>query len=207
MRLVLCTFLFVGCVAAPPLTHRPVFTIPFLRSATLTVSSAQDRWVDLDAPKPLVLVAPNHVRVLDVRVGEVVLWHEDEDAMLVVDDVDVVWVRPDDRLCATTAIGQTQQARVRAYWGKEELTDQADLSVVRVVRNAVVTDLSDMRWMDPIQSALGNDPEWMRNKDVNNDPCPYLSESETESESAPDNDRGGGEGDEVNNNDTEEGVP
>jgi len=122
---------------------------------------------------PADLVAPQHVHVLDVRVGEVVLLHWEQEAILVVDDLDVVWAQKGEELCAGESIGRTRQARIAAYWGREETTDQSDISTVRVVRNGVVTDLSDVRFADRVKSALGTDPNNERSTDVNNSPCPF----------------------------------
>lgn len=176
----LISVLMLGCQnAEPAFTHDAVFTIPFAHSTMLSVADFDEHRVTLASNRFHDLRAPQHSTVRDVRVGEVVLLHWDRESILVVDDLDVVWVREGDELCAGDRIGRTQQARIAAYWGKEETTDQSDISTVRVVRNAEVTDLSDVRFTDRVKSALGEDPNNQRSTDVNNDPCPF---TETEGE-------------------------
>ena len=170
------TIILLGCQSMPEpvYTHDAVFTIPFSRLATLGVTDYDHHRVSLGSNTPRDLFAPQHATVEYVGVGEVALAHWERDALLVLDNLDVVWVREGEELCAGDKIGRTRQARVSAYWGREETTDQSDISAVRVVRNAVVTDLSDVRIADRVKSALGTDPNSERSTDVNHDPCPFL---------------------------------
>ncbi len=175
--LFLMSTVLMGCQVdlAPAYTHSAVFTIPFMRSDMMGVEDFNEYRATLGSNTAADLVAPQHVHVLSVRVGEVVLGHWEEDATLVVDDLDAVWVQEGEEVCAGGKIGRTRQARIAAYWGREETTDQSDISTVRVVRNGVVTDLSDVRFADRVKSALGTDPNNERSTDVNNDPCPFTS--------------------------------
>lgn len=165
----------LGCqsVSEPTFTHDAVFTIPFARGYPMGVTDFSTYRVSLVSNVPHDVFAPQHTTVEYVGVGEVALLHWERDAMLVVDNLDVVWVDEGEELCAGDRIGRTQQARVSAFWGREETTDQSDISAVRVVRNAVVTDLSDVRIADQVKSALGTDPNNARSTDVNSDPCPF----------------------------------
>lgn len=156
------------------------FTLPFDRSLELTVWEVGDWSVWFGLAVPELVLAPNDVEVLDVRVGTVVLKHFELNTLMILDDIDEMFVEPGDQVCAGDVIGKTKQMRLRATYALGELANlnQHDLGLVRVVRNNVVTDLSEVRPMDSIHSALGLSPEWPRVTDINEFPCVYDTEEE-----------------------------
>jgi len=170
----------VGCDPAysytPPLTHDHRYTIPFARDKTLVIWEPQEGSVELHKGTPVQLLAPGHTIVADVFQGEVTLTDPDYQTLLVLEGVDDVDVKVGDELCAGTYFGVTMQVRIKAFWGQEEDPLTRDMSMVRVVRNSVITDLSDMRFADRVHSALALPKTEPKNSDVNQDECPFGGE-------------------------------
>ncbi len=176
--LLILALCFSACATEVEIEQYPdfqAFTLPFDRSLELTVWEL-GRWsVWFGLAVPELILAPNDVEVTDVRVGTVVLKHYEMSTMMILDDIDEIFVEVGDRLCAGDVIGKTKQMRLRATYALEELANlnQHDLGLVRVVRNNVITDLSEVRPMDQIHSALGTSEEWPRVTDINELPCVY----------------------------------
>lgn len=170
--------LLIGCApkGGPNYTYTPMFTIPFARGSTMTVNDPTVWSAELHAATYVDVVAPQHGRITDARVGSLTLRHWDVSAILLMDDLEVHWMDPGDTVCAGDTIGRTRHARIRAFWGEEETTDQSDISMVRVIRNSVITDLSDARVADQVWSALSTSTE--RSSDVDNAACPYVEGEE-----------------------------
>ncbi|PIR47285.1 hypothetical protein COV06_04345 [Candidatus Uhrbacteria bacterium CG10_big_fil_rev_8_21_14_0_10_50_16] len=149
-----------------------MFTIPFSREETLSVSSSTPWQMELEADVATDVVAPQHGKVIEVRVGSITIRHWDASAVLVVDDVWEPLVLVGDRLCAGDVIGHSRRARVRAFWDEKEMTDQQDISMVRLVRDHVVINGSDVSAGDRVYSALSLAQD-ERDSDVDRARCPY----------------------------------
>jgi hypothetical protein len=169
MSLVLCSC----SAAATNYTHDHRFTIPFKRDVTLTIWEPQERSVELRLGVPEALLAPGDVEVLSVRHDEIVLSDLDGEVIMVMDDIDELDIRPGAYLCGGELIGDTKQVRIRAYWGQEQYVNASDLSLVRIVRNSVVTDLSDVNYADQVHSALQMPDSRGLRSDVNWGECPF----------------------------------
>lgn len=181
MRIICLLVALSACVPAtePSYSHSPMFTIPFNRGNMLTVQEPTAFSVELHAATYKDVVAPQHGHVIDARVGSLTIAHWDSTATMLIDDLEVHWMKRGDEVCAGDTIGRTRHARVRAYWGFDELSHDSDISMVRVIRNSTITDLSDMRVADQVHSALSS-PSAERNSDVNRSDCPYEDEGEEE---------------------------
>lgn len=179
--ILLLVFLMTACVPAsePSYSHSPMFTIPFNRGTTLTVQEPTDLSVELHAATYKDVVAPQHGHVVDARVGSFTIAHWDSTATMIIDDIEVHWMKVGDEVCAGDTIGRTRHARVRAYWGWSEWSRDPDISIVRVIRNSTITDLSDMRVADQVHSALSSSSA-ERNSDVDRRDCPYEDGREEE---------------------------
>ncbi len=174
----LITGLFVGCAdQGRALSHEPLFTLPFERSVELTVweSGNDTAWMGLNHPRTI--VAPQDGTILEAHEGAVRLGHYEESAAMLMDDLDHVFVTRGERVCAGDTIAKTQQVRVRSHYGRHEFGTLSDMSLIRVIRNSVVTDMSDLRPMDQVHSALGRDEDVARVTDVNSFPCIWEDES------------------------------
>ncbi len=157
-------------------SHEPLFTLPFDRSVELTVweSGKDTAWMGLNLPD--YIVAPQDGTVLQAREGAIRIGHYEVSAAMLMDDLDEVFVTSGARVCAGDTIAKTQQLRVRAHYGRHEFGTISDMSLIRVIRNSVVTDMSDLRPMDQVHSALGQDSEFPRVTDVNSLPCVWENE-------------------------------
>ncbi len=157
-------------------THDHRFTIPFSRNVDLTIWEPQEHSVQLHSAVPRELLAPGNVQVMDVWHGEVVLTDVSGKGVMVMDGIDYLDVSEGEELCGGEHMGHSQQVRIRAYWGDYELAEDPDLSLVRIVRNSIVTDLADVRVMDQVHSALVLPGERESFNDINRGECPYGGE-------------------------------
>jgi hypothetical protein len=171
--------IFAGCADQERVhSHEPLFTLPFDRSIELTVweTGEDTAWMGLNHPE--LIVAPQDGNVLQSSEGAVRIGHHEVSATMLIDDLDEVFVRRDKRVCAGDVIAKSQQLRVRAHYGWSEFGSLSDMSLIRVIRNSIVTDMSDMRPMDQVHSALGQDANFPRGTDVNSLPCIWEDENE-----------------------------
>ena len=174
--LVLMVLLLCGCtqnLTDPAYTHLPIFTLPFARSVEMYVWEHSEDAVEIHAAHFRTLRAPTDGTVLDARVGSLAFKAFDQTALLVMDGVENVDVDAGESYCGGDPLGSTRSVRLRAYWAKEVDPDQSDLSMVRILRHSTVTDLSDVRFADPISSALWTVGGYDSATNVNGPECPY----------------------------------
>lgn len=186
--------------------HEPLFTLPFSRDLVLTVWEAGDDTSSFYLHATTPVVAPQDTTVLDAREGAVRLLHYDEAAVLLVDDLDEVFVSQGDQVCAGDIIGKSSHVRMRAHWGVEEFANPSDMTLVRVIRNATVSDLSQVRVADQVHSAIGTDPRFERRTDINTLPCYWETveawDDDGDDDSAGDSADGGDVGDDDHDDDS-----
>jgi hypothetical protein len=183
MRCLILTMLFTtftGCDREfsrdIPLSYDYHYTIPFKKSVMLTVWNPQQESVELHNGVGTPLLAPGHVIVTDVFHNEVAFTDYEYETMLVLEGVDDLYVDIGAELCAGDEIGRSQQVRIKAFWGQESHPYMSDMSVVRVVRNSMMTDLSDMRYADMIHSVIPNPGTVATSTEFNRDDCPFGGE-------------------------------
>ena len=161
---------------SPPLSYDHRYTAPFSKDVTLVVWEPQEGSVELHKGVPVPLLAPGHTIVLDEFHGEVTLTDPEFKTFLVMEGVDDLEVEIGDQLCAGDKMGVTRQVRMKAYWGQEADPLTRDMSIVRVVRNSVLTDLSDTRLADRVHSVLALPGQDAKGTDINRDDCPFGGE-------------------------------
>ncbi|HBU27702.1 TPA: hypothetical protein DEB00_01125 [Candidatus Uhrbacteria bacterium] len=175
-QLLLCVGFLFCCTCVQPdepgYTYTPLFTVPFLREDSLTVGVATPWQLELSADAFADIVAPQHGKVIGTRVGSISIRHWDASAVLVVDDVWEPLVLVGDRLCAGDVIGHSRDVRVRAFWDEKEMTDQQDISMVRLVRERVTINGAQAKTGDRVHSALSI-PHGEMSSDIDRAPCPY----------------------------------
>ena len=108
------------------------FTVPFERGVVLGVSDVESYAVELALATPKPVRAPNHVIVERVRPGGVDFLHYEEEARLVLDGLDEIFIHTGEEVCAGEVVGETLKVRLMAYREGEEISD---LSLVRAIRD------------------------------------------------------------------------
>lgn len=179
--IVLIWVCLMGCVSASEVhwSHEPLFTSPVRGDVSMTVVDPTPWSVELHSAVPVDIVAPQHGRVMDARVGQVLLQHHEAHAMLLLDDLQVHWLETGAYVCAGDTIGRSQQVRVRAYWGWPEPSGEPDISLVQVLHEGLATDLSVVQAAWQVQSVLGAS-QAERGFDAGQSPCPYEDAGEDE---------------------------